>query len=152
VIQAREYEAMTKPHLRTKHAYYEENWRPVEEAGLLQLVDGSAEIVPGVAVHLTGGHTAGHQAIQIASGAETVLHLGDLLPTHAHLNPLWVMAYDDYPMDSIARKHEWLPRAQEGHWWLTFYHDAFLLAARLGDDGKIAEEVKVEPLSTQLTI
>ncbi len=151
VIQAREYEAMTRPHLRTKHAYYEENWRPIEAAGLLQQVDGAAEVVPGVSVHLTGGHSLGHQAVKIEGGGATVLHLGDLLPTHAHLNPLWVMAYDDFPMDSIEQKAAWIPRAQAAGWWLSFYHDAFLLAARFDAEGKILGEVRANSLSGQLT-
>ncbi|MBM3270629.1 MAG: MBL fold metallo-hydrolase [Candidatus Sericytochromatia bacterium] len=151
IIQAREYEAMIRPHLRTKHAYYEANWRPVEEAGLLVQVDGTAEVVPGVTVHLTGGHTQGHQVIVMEGGGVTALHMGDLLPTHAHLNPLWVMAYDDFPMDSIARKSEWLPRARDGNWWLTFYHDAFMLAGRFDADGKAVEAVEAKSMSGQLT-
>ncbi len=141
IIQAREFEAVTTPHLRTKHAYAQENWRPLEEAGLLNLVDGTEEIVPGVEVHLTGGHTLGHQAVKLTGGGLTVLHLGDLLPTHAHLNPLWVMAYDDFPMQSIEHKAKWLARAQEEGWWLSFYHDAFLLAAIFDKDGSRQETV-----------
>ena len=30
--------------------------------------------------------------------------MSDILPTNAHINPLWVMAYDDYPMQSIREK------------------------------------------------
>ncbi|MBM3275195.1 MAG: MBL fold metallo-hydrolase [Candidatus Sericytochromatia bacterium] len=145
VIQEREYEAMTRLHLRTKHAYYEENWRPIEEAGLLQRVDGTASVVPGVDVYLTGGHTLGHQAIKLTGGGTTLLHLGDLLPTHAHLNPLWVMAYDDFPMDSIGQKAEWLAQAQEEQWWLSFYHDAYLLAAIFDKDGNRLQAVEAPP-------
>jgi len=145
ILQQREYEALTTPHLRTKHAYQEESWRPLHDAGLLQLVDGSHEVVPGLQVHLTGGHTLGHQAIALCDGGQTVLHLGDLLPTHAHLNPLWAMAYDDFPMDSIAQKARWLARAQEEGWWLSFYHDAFLLAAVFDQEGKRVRAVEAPP-------
>jgi glyoxylase-like metal-dependent hydrolase (beta-lactamase superfamily II) len=148
ILQAREYEAMTTPHLRTRHAYARESWLAVEEAGLLHLVDGSAEVVPGVEVHLTGGHTLGHQAIKLTGGERTVLHLGDLMPTHAHLNPLWVLAYDDFPMDSIAHKARWLAQAQEEGWWLAFYHDAYLLAARFDKDGTRLEAVEAPPRQT----
>jgi len=44
----------------------------------------------------------------LESKGEKALHLGDLLPTHAHANPLWVMAYDNYPMESIALKEQWI--------------------------------------------
>ncbi|SUK95783.1 metallo-beta-lactamase [Staphylococcus aureus] len=32
------------------------------------------------------------------------VHMGDIFPTTAHKNPLWVTAYDDYPMQSIREK------------------------------------------------
>ena len=32
--------------------------------------------------------------------------MSDILPTNAHINPLWVMAYDDYPMQSIREKKD----------------------------------------------
>ena len=37
----------------------------------------------------------------------------DLLPTHAHQNVLWVMAYDDYPMTSIENKQKWVEYGAE---------------------------------------
>lgn len=141
VIQEREYQAMVVPHLRTKHAYWPDNWRPIEDAGLLDLIDGTHEIAPGFEVFLTGGHTQGHQALKLKGPDTTLLHLGDILPTHAHINPLWVMAFDDYPMDSIAQKARWIGEAQEKGWWLSFYHDKFKLAARYDRDGKELESI-----------
>ena len=141
VVQRLEVEAMRSPHLRTRHAYQEENWRPVEEAGLAQVVDGQAAIAEGIEVYHTGGHTQGHQILKLSSGGQTVLHMGDLLPTHAHINPLWVLAYDDFPMQSIEQKARWLPRAQAEGWWLSFYHDRKLLAARFDEAGKLVEAI-----------
>ena len=141
VVQHLELEAMATPHLRTKHAYQEENWRPLAEAGLAWVVDGQAEIAEGIEVYHTGGHTQGHQIVKLSSGGETVLHMGDLLPTHAHINPLWVMAYDDFPMQSIEQKARWLQRAQDEGWWLSFYHDRNLLVARFDAAGKPLETV-----------
>ena len=31
--------------------------------------------------------------------------MGDIFPTTAHKNPLWVTAYDDYPMQSIRERN-----------------------------------------------
>ncbi len=47
-----------------------------------------------------------HQIVTMESRGEKALHLADILPTHAHANPLWVMAYDNYPLDSIAMKEK----------------------------------------------
>ena len=73
---------------------------------------------------------------------QTALHLGDLLPTHAHANPLWVMAYDNYPMDSIAMKEKWIKKGIEEKAWFTFYHDSFLLACKYDDKGNVTESWK----------
>ena len=49
-----------------------------------------------------------------------MLHLADLLPTHAHQNVLWVMAYDDYPMTSIENKQKWMKYGAEKMHGLRF--------------------------------
>lgn len=161
VVQRVEWEACTNPTSRTRHGYWPENWQPLQEHDVVELVDGEAEIVPGVRVHLTGGHTHGHQLVfldgAVGSGAEStapgaaggskstaetvMLHLGDIMPTHAHLNPLWVMGYDNFPLTSIEQKELWLPRAQAGKWLLSFYHDPFLLAGTLDEEGNIRDNL-----------
>ena len=50
VVQRREWEDATHPHERNRASYLQENIGPLGESGLLQLVDGEAEIVPGVRV------------------------------------------------------------------------------------------------------
>jgi glyoxylase-like metal-dependent hydrolase (beta-lactamase superfamily II) len=104
---------------------------------LVHEVDGSVEIKPGVSVHLTGGHSRGHQAT-IVNGDDgaALLHLGDLLVTAAHLPPAWVSALDDFPLDTIRVKREWLGRAATQDWWVAFSHDARFTAGRLDADGR----------------
>ncbi|QRP43476.1 N-acyl homoserine lactonase family protein [Amycolatopsis sp. FDAARGOS 1241] len=52
--------------------------RRLEAAGeRLRLVDGDAEVVPGVSVHLVGGHTAGTQVVRIATAAGPVVVASD---------------------------------------------------------------------------
>ena len=109
-------------------------------AGLVTEVDGHAEVVPGIQVHLTGGHSRGHQAT-VVNGADgaALLHLGDLLVTHAHLPPAWVSSLDDFPLDTIRAKREWLGRAASGAWWVAFSHDVAFSAGRLQADGRASE-------------
>ena len=136
IVQEAEWEAALHPDSRTRAGYWPENWRPLLKAGLVETVDGDAEVAPGVYVHKTGGHTHGHQIVRIEAGGETVLHMGDLLPTHAHSNPLWIMSYDNFPLTSVAQKERWLGEAKRKGWWLTFYHDPFLLAGTLDEEGR----------------
>ena len=42
---------------------------PLEEAGSLQVVEGDAELAPGVRVRLAPGHTPGHQVVELDSEA-----------------------------------------------------------------------------------
>src|SRR5205823_40364 len=76
---------------RAHHMYTGDAFERLEQLGLVRSVDGQAQVVPGVDVHLTGGHSRGHQAT-VVSGENGValLHLGDLLVTHAHVPPAWV--------------------------------------------------------------
>ncbi|WP_030881107.1 MBL fold metallo-hydrolase [Streptomyces sp. NRRL S-1868] len=53
---------------------------PVEEAGLLDLVDvpaGGVEVAPGVRLVPTPGHTPGHVAVELTSRGRTALITGD---------------------------------------------------------------------------
>lgn len=141
VMQAKEWAEASSPTIRSKHAYFPENWQAIEALGLISPADGTVEICPGVRVIPTGGHSQGHQVVRIESEGQVALHLADLLPTHAHLNPLWVMAYDDYPMDSIMAKDTWIKRAKAEGWWLTFYHDPEVLAGVWDGEGNLLKQV-----------
>ena len=93
-------------------------------------------------MHHTGGHSNGHSILIIEDEGEMAIHMADLMPTHAHKNPLWVMAYDDYPMDSIAAKEKWAAYTSDKNVWFTFYHDAFYRAVKWGTDGEILDSIK----------
>jgi glyoxylase-like metal-dependent hydrolase (beta-lactamase superfamily II) len=112
----------------------------LDALGLVREVDGQAEITPHVQVHLTGGHSRGHQATLVTGDAgAAVLHLGDLLVTSAHLPPAWVSALDDFPLDTIRAKRDWLGRAAGAGWWVAFSHDANVTAGLLDADGRARE-------------
>lgn len=46
-------------------------------AGRLRFADGTEELVPGVRVHLVGGHTAGTQVVSVATARGTVVLAAD---------------------------------------------------------------------------
>jgi glyoxylase-like metal-dependent hydrolase (beta-lactamase superfamily II) len=112
----------------------------LEALGLVHEVDGDADVAPGVHVLLTGGHSRGHQATRV-DGADGValLHLGDLLVTHAHVPPAWVSALDDFPLDTIRAKRQLLSQAAQNGWWVAFSHDVTARAGRLDADGKLRD-------------
>jgi glyoxylase-like metal-dependent hydrolase (beta-lactamase superfamily II) len=117
----------------------------LSELGLVEEVHGAPEVRANVHVHLTGGHSRGHQAtlVEGASGA-AFAHLGDLLVTHAHLPPAWVSALDDFPLDTIRVKGDWLGRAARAGWWVAFSHDVRFSAGRLDAEGRATDLRRVE--------
>lgn len=139
-IQEREWHDVNHPNSRSIHSYWSANFEPLLSGSQLVLIDGDKEISSGVRVKLCGGHTRGHQLLEIAGDGGKAVHLGDLLPTHAHFNPLWIMAYDNFPLEVVALKEKLLKYYKQDYWF-TFYHDYFMKACRLDGEGKIVEKI-----------
>ena len=141
IVQRREWEDVLAPNKRSINTFWPINYLVVKESRNLELVDGDAEVTEGVTVALTGGHNRGHQIVRLESEGQRALHLADLLPTHAHFNPLWVMAYDNYPLDAISQKEKWETEGIQGNAWFTFYHDPFMRACRFDEKGEVTEKL-----------
>jgi glyoxylase-like metal-dependent hydrolase (beta-lactamase superfamily II) len=139
VIQADEWKDVLAPNRRSVNTYWPVNVETLAQSKNVETVRGEREIVKGVTVIRTGGHTSGHQVVRIESGGQIALHLGDLLPTHAHSNPLWVMAYDNFPLDAVRAKEDLMQKGVAEDAWFTFYHDPFMQACRFDAQGKIEE-------------
>ncbi|MFC4321125.1 YtnP family quorum-quenching lactonase [Litchfieldia salsa] len=135
-----EWIEMRSPNIRSKNTYWRENWEAIEE--MVETFQTDIEIVPGLTMVHTGGHSQGHSIIMIESGNETLIHLADLMPTHAHKHVLWVMAYDDYPMRSIEMKQKFMNLMQKKQAWFSFYHDAIYRAVKFDQHGDISEHLK----------
>ena len=136
VVQRREHEFAKNANERTTASYFPRNYEPVREAGRLRLVDGEEEILPGISVLPTPGHTPGHQSVLITSGAERAFYPADLVPTAAHLPLPWIMGYDVEPLVTLESKRRVLARAMQESWLLIFEHDAVHSTGRVEHDGK----------------
>ncbi|RUM35627.1 MAG: MBL fold metallo-hydrolase [Desulfobulbus sp.] len=141
IVQQREWEDVLAPDIRSSHTYWPENFAGLADSGLLKIIEGESEISPGIHVQLTGGHTRGYQLVEIRGSAGCAVHLGDLFPTHTHVNPLWVMAYDNYPLDVIKLKQKLFSRYITEECWFTFYHDIYMKACRLNTDLDVIQEL-----------
>lgn len=142
IVQRAEWEdaAGNIPELRG--AYFERDFLPLHEAGLVDLVEGDAEVMPGISVRLAPGHTRGHQLVLIESQSQSLLFVSDLCPTTAHLRTFWTMGYDQNLLQVRRIKPEWLGRAADEGWTVYFYHDPKMPAIRLRRDPK--EEFAIE--------
>jgi glyoxylase-like metal-dependent hydrolase (beta-lactamase superfamily II) len=139
VIRRGEWDDAMHPHERNRASYFAENYAPLERAGVVDFMDDDGEVVPGVSVWRTGGHTRHHQAIRIESGRRTAVFVADLMPTTAHVDPAWIMGYDLYPMDTLAAKKTLIAEALAGEYVIFFEHDPVIAAGVLRQDGKRLE-------------
>lgn len=135
-----EWEEMRNPNIRSHNTYWKENWEPIVHQ--VHPFTEEVNVTDEVRMVHTGGHSDGHAVAIIQSKGETMLHLADLLPTHAHQNVLWVMAYDDYPMTSIEQKQKWMKYGLETNAWFTFYHDAYYRAVKWDEAGVMVKKIE----------
>lgn len=140
-VQRREVEAALSPNERTRNTYFAENIQPIA-AGALTLLDGPAEIAPGVRTVFTPGHSEGHQSVIIEdatldapSARGTLFYLGELATVMIQFVRLpWVTAYDVLPMTTIDSKRTWQAWAIETGAIVITGHDPDVLAARIVRD------------------
>ena len=144
-VQRGEYEDAARANERTRASYRRENFTPVAHVDQWEFMDGETELVPGVSVVVTEGHTRHHQSIKIESEGQIAFYLGDLIPTVSHLPLAYIMGYDLYPLQTLETKRWVLDRALSENWLLVFEHDPRVLMGRVRKDveGKFyLEEVK----------
>lgn len=141
VIQQDEWHEFNSPNIRSKSTYWKKNNGDFTKK--LILFENQLEVVSGIHIYHTGGHSYGHSIITIESKGEKAVHMGDIFPTIAHKNPLWVTAYDDYPMQSIREKERIIPRFILEDYWFLYYHDVNYFAVKFNqtESNEIAQYI-----------
>jgi glyoxylase-like metal-dependent hydrolase (beta-lactamase superfamily II) len=133
-IRRAEYDDATHPHERNRASYFLENFVPLVDAGVVVFNDEDTEVMPGISVIRTGGHTMHHQLIKIESAGRTAIFTADLIPTAAHIDEPWIMAYDLYPMDTLAFKRAFVREAIEREYVIFFEHDPGIAAGIIREE------------------
>jgi len=137
VAQRSEWEIALGANPRLVASYDQPELRLVRDWGAEGWVDGEREVLPGVSVIPTGGHSGGHQAIVVrgAGGSgRTLAFFGDLAMRPWSANPRWVTAFDDFPLDSVTAKGELFRRAAAEDWTLVLSHERRRPVGRLVPD------------------
>ena len=128
VIRRGEWQDALHTHERNRASYLAENYLPLDQAKLIDFIDEDTEVVPGVRVCRTGGHTMHHQIVRIESGGRTAIFAADLIPTAAHIDEAWIMGYDLYPLETLAHKKRLVREAIAGEYVIFFEHDPVIAA------------------------
>lgn len=131
-VQKRNLEVAVNPNLRERASYLPANFKPLQDKGVLKLVEGNTEnLFPGVSVYNSNGHTEAHQIVKVSDGKTTLLYCGDMVPTSSHVRLPWVMGYDLNPLLLMEEKAKYLGLAADEHWYLFFEHDPYCDAAQI---------------------
>jgi glyoxylase-like metal-dependent hydrolase (beta-lactamase superfamily II) len=117
-------------------SYFTENYDPLVTSGQMQLLRGDQEIAPGISIKVFPGHTRDMEAVIIQGGGKTACYISDLIPTSAHLELNWVMAFDLYPLETIESRKRYYSRALPEKWLTMFTHDPKLPWAYLEKDAR----------------
>jgi glyoxylase-like metal-dependent hydrolase (beta-lactamase superfamily II) len=137
VAQRAEWEIALGENSRLVASYDQPELRLVRDWGAEAWADGEREILPGVAVIPTGGHSGGHQGVVIRGGGtagRTLAFFGDLCMRPWSANPRWVTAFDDFPLDSVAVKGQLFARAADEGWLVALSHERVHPVGRLVRD------------------
>jgi glyoxylase-like metal-dependent hydrolase (beta-lactamase superfamily II) len=170
-----EWQYARHPSERDSISYISDNYDPLVASGQMTLLKGGEEIVPGISVKTFPGHTASMMGVivrspkfkaetgkgtasavppsaahgrALAPEGTTACYISDLIPTTAHIDIAWGMAFDLYPLQTIESKKEYYAKAIPEKWLTVFTHDPKIPWAFIEKDehGKmVAGEVAAQP-------
>jgi glyoxylase-like metal-dependent hydrolase (beta-lactamase superfamily II) len=143
-----EWQYARRPSERDAISYIPDNYDPLVQSGQMTLLKGGEEIVPGISVRTFPGHTASMQAVivngrpgferarlqaapsdatkeggALAPEGHTACYISDLIPTAAHIDLTWGMAFDLYPLQTIESKKQYYAESVPEKWLTVFTHD-----------------------------
>ena len=143
-VQRREWDFALDCDPRSKAAYLEDDFVPVADAGLVEFVDGDAEILPGVELRLTAGHTPGNQVVIFRAGDVAAAMTGDLIGIQPQLRRAWNSGGDLDVVTSLREKARLLDEAAARRWLLVLGHEAEHPAGYVTADGGWIPEPELE--------
>lgn len=127
------------PNMREKASFLKENFVPLEENGVLKLVDGDLEYkwMNRINFKFYYGHT---EAMLIPEfemdNGQKMIYMADLLPSTAHVRLPYVMSYDIRPLDTLDERKRFYDRAIDEKSFLFLEHDPFNEVFTISKDEK----------------
>ncbi len=122
IVQEKCWLEAVSPNERFQTIFHQDDFVPLEEKGLIELVDGDSEIAPGVTLKVADGPSKGHQMVLADMGSERVVFASDLIPTSHHLQANFIAAADEFPNETLVQKKELIDMAMKEGWIIVFGH------------------------------
>ncbi|HEY7828611.1 MAG TPA: MBL fold metallo-hydrolase [Candidatus Limnocylindrales bacterium] len=148
VAQRAEWEIALGSNMRLTASYDQPELHLVHDWGAQGWAEGEREILPGVTVVPTGGHSAGHQAVIVRGRGDQpgrpLAFFGDLAMRPWSANPRWITAFDDFPLDSVEVKAELFGQAVADDWTIVLSHEPRQPIGRLVPD---RDRFRYEPVT-----
>ncbi|HAG15646.1 MAG TPA: MBL fold metallo-hydrolase [Bacteroidales bacterium] len=124
-VSKAQWEWATRPNNREKASFLKENIMPMQESGQLNILENEGEIYPDFNLKIVNGHTNGQMIPHIKYKGKTIVYMGDLLPSTAHIPLPWIMAYDTRPLLTLDEKKLFFEEAVANNYTLFFEHDLY---------------------------
>ena len=139
-VSKAQWDWATNPNRREQASFLEENIFPIQQQGNLKLVEDEGEILPNIEVKLFNGHTDGQIIPHIKYKGKTIVFMGDLLPSTAHIPMPYVMSYDTRPLLTLEDKKRFFAEAVANDYILFFEHDLYNECCTLQETSKGVRE------------
>jgi glyoxylase-like metal-dependent hydrolase (beta-lactamase superfamily II) len=124
-VSQQQWEWAIHPNQRERASYLGENFLPLKDFGVLNLIESDTELVPGIELRMYHGHTDGLLVPFIAYGEKILVYTTDLLAMAAQIPASWVCGFDTRPLISFEERNTFLKEAYENEYYLIFQHDYY---------------------------
>ena len=119
--------AFTTPHDQEifGFTYWEETIAPLEQLGVLDLLEGERALTSEITAIPTPGHTPGSMSLAVASAGERALLLGDVFHNPAQITETeWVFGFDYDPALAVQTRTRMVERAESENTPVAICHSA----------------------------
>ena len=130
-VQKSQWENSLKPTERDRASYSRNDYLPLQEHGVLNLLEGEKELFDGISVVVSSGHTPALQMLKISDGNSTLFYPADLTPFTSHIPLPYIMGFDLQPLNTLADKKKYFQQAVEEDWTIFFEHDPETVAGKI---------------------
>jgi len=130
-VQKSQWEQALNPTEKDRGSYMPNDFLPLKDYNVLEIVDGEFEIFPYIFILVMNGHTNGLQLVKISDGKTTLLYCSDLFPTNWHIPLPYIPAYDLQPLQTLQEKKRILKCALDENWILFFEHDPSVVSGNV---------------------